>query len=151
MNNNYYTPPEDSDIKIPDVLAHIRSHSLLFTARNRLYVYNEAVCCFAHIPKDELPKFVLGFFSPASRVNVRSSTLNEIVKRLMLIPEANVDLNEKRRSTQHLINLRNGVYDLKAKQLTLRSAIGRDQLLRWCFTYCISDLEYRFQKLKQLA
>ena len=135
--NNFYVPPEDSDIKIPDVLAHIRSHSLLFITRNRLYVYNEAACCFSHIPKDELPKFALGFFSSESRANIPTSTLNEIVKRLLLIPDVNVDLNEKRRSTQHLINLRNGVYDLKAKQLTLRSAIGRDQLLRWCFTYCM--------------
>ena len=93
------------------MLAHIRGNSLLFTARSRLYVYNEAACCFAHIPKDELPRFVLGFINPEIRKEVRTSVLNEIVKRLLVLPETDVDLNERRKSAQHLINLRNGVYE----------------------------------------
>lgn len=136
--NTFYVPPDKSDIKIPDVLAHIRANSLLFTARNRLYVYNEAACCFAHIPKDELPRFVLGFISPDIRKEVKTSALNEIVKRILILPETDVNLNESRKSAQHLINLRNGVYDLKERKLIPRSNINSTQLLEWCFTSCIN-------------
>ncbi len=139
--NNYYYPPDKSDTMIPDVLAHIRDNSLLFTARNRLYVYNEAACCFAHIPKDELPRFVLGFISPGVRKEVKMSALNEIIKRLLVLPETDVNLNERRKSTQHLINLRNGVYDLKMRQLIPRSSLTPQQLSQWCFTSCM-DFDY---------
>ena len=95
--NNFYTPPDKSDINIPDVLAHIRENSLLFTAKNRLYVYNETAYYFAHIPKDELPRFVLGFFNHDSRGEVRTSTLNEIVRRLLVLPETDVNLDKRRK------------------------------------------------------
>lgn len=135
---NYYSQPDNSGIIIPDVLAHIRANSLLFTARSRLYVYNEAACCFAHIPKDELPRFVLNFISPGIRKEVKTSALNEIVKRLLVLPDTDVNLNERRKSAQHLINLRNGVYDLKARKLIPRADINSKQLLEWCFTSCMN-------------
>lgn len=139
--NSYYTPPDKSDINIPDVLAHIRENSLFFTAKNRLYVYNETACYFAHIPRDELPRFVLSFFSPDSRGEVRTSTLNEIVRRLLVLPETDVNLNERRKATQHLINLRSGAYNLKEKKFTRREELTNKQLSEWCFTYCF-DFDY---------
>lgn len=137
----FYTPSDKSDINIPDVLAHIRENSLLFTAKNRLYVYNETACYFAHIPKDELARFVLSFFSPDSRREVRTSTLNEIVRRLLVLPETDVNLNARRKAAQHLINLRSGVYDLKEKKFTWREELTNAQLSEWCFTYCF-DFDY---------
>lgn len=139
--NGYYTPPDKSDINIPDVLAHIRENSLFFTAKNRLYVYNETACYFAHIPKDELPRFVLSFFSLDSRREVRTSTLNEIARRLLVLPETDVNLNERRKATQHLINLRSGAYNLKEKKFTQREELTNKQLSEWCFTYCF-DFDY---------
>lgn len=139
--NNLYTPPDKSDINIHDVLAHIRGNSLFFTAKNKLYVYNETACYFAHIPKDELPRFVLSFFSPDSRGEVRTSTLNEIVRRLLVLPETDVNLNERRKATQHLINLRSGAYNLKEKKFTQREELTNKQLSEWCFTYCF-DFDY---------
>lgn len=137
----YYTPSDKSDINIPGVVAHIRGNSLLFTAKNKMYVYNKTACYFAHIPKDELPRFVLSFFSPDSRGEVRTSALNEIVRRLLVLPETDVNLNERRKATQHLINLRSGVYDLKEKKFTRREKLTKKQLSEWCFTYCF-DFDY---------
>lgn len=139
--NNCFTPSDKSDINIPDVLTHIRENSLFFTAKNRLYVYNETACYFAHIPKDELPRFVLSFFSSDSRREVRTSTLNEIVRRLLVLPETDVNLNERRKATQHLINLRSGVYNLKEKKFTQREELTNKQLSEWCFTCCF-DFDY---------
>ncbi|MCM1167409.1 MAG: phage/plasmid primase, P4 family [Lachnospiraceae bacterium] len=139
--DTFYTPSDKSDINIPDVLAYIREHSLFFTAKNRLYVYNDTACYFAHIPRDELPRYVLRFFKEEHRGEVRTSVLNEIVRRLLLMPNAEVNLNERRKSAQHLINLRSGVYSLTDKRLIPRSEITQSQLLEWCFTYCL-DFDY---------
>lgn len=145
----FFTLSDRADINIPCVLSHIRENSLLFTAKNKLYVYNESACCFSHIPREALPRFVLGFFSPEDRGNIKISTLNEIVKRLMVLPDVDININEKRKAFQHLINLHNGVYDLKTKSLIPRADITPQQLSEWCFTYC-HDFDYHESiKLKE--
>lgn len=90
---------------------------------------------YVRLTNDELQTVIFNMVMPDSRVDVRASYITEAVKVLRNFPELQIDLDEKFREQQFLVNLKNGIYDVLKGELFPHSE-------EFVFDYCI-DIKYK--------
>ena len=88
-------------------------------SQKTLYVYDENRGYFKPHSKDEFGLFLFKKFKkPQEQILLKSNTVNEIFHYLSMAPELQISLKDFNSTEEHLINLKNGV--LNVKELSLK-------------------------------
>lgn len=90
---------------------------------------------FRRLSSKECYAFIVALLPPEMQIAVSSSQIKEVIRRLRFMPQLQIDLQAEFWKSQMVVNLKNGVYDIKRQELVY----NRDEFV---FDYCLS-FDYR--------
>lgn len=124
---------ESSRVSVEDIIARVLHDGKLFFDKDFPYLKNELY--YQRLSDDEAKRYIVGLLAEAEKIATPKTDYQETLDRLRLLECLQLHLSEKLKDQQHLVNVRNGVFNAKTGELIR----DRGQYL---FCYCC-DFDYR--------
>jgi len=120
-----------------ELFAMIFSLGILISDGRSLYLWNDKLLYWQRIKRSEMQRVIRSLVDEEQLPYISTAVINEVVNMLINDPRLYRDFDATRKSNQHLIHVRNGVFDTKTSEL-----ITDEKFIRSCnFDYCM-DFEF---------
>lgn len=138
MNTN----PRSSQISKPpprskpsfDLFLVLLALNIFFSDGRNLYLWNDRLLYWQRIKRSEIQRVIRSLVDTEHLPYISTAVVNEVVNMLINDPRLYRNFDAIRKGNQHLIHVRNGVFDTKTSEL-----ITDEKFIRSCnFDYCMA-------------
>lgn len=119
---------EFSRVSVEDIIARVLQDGKLFFDKDFPYLKNELY--YQQLSDDEAKRYIVGLLAEAEKIATPKTDYQETLDRLRLLECLQLHLSEKLKDQQHLVSVRNGVFNAKNCDRSGRKARGMQQAVR---------------------